>query len=182
MIFVWFLISVPLCIIGAYKGHKRPIRLPVQTNFIPRNIPNKQTFRQQFLFCMALGALPFGVCFTELFFILGSIWQHKFYYLFGFLTVILMLCVITCMLVSIAVTYFRLLKEDYLWWWRSFWATGCSGIWVCVFILFSRFVFFSLCLTNTPLNSIAHTHTFENFLRNKYMATIKRSFYIPHTG
>jgi hypothetical protein len=31
------------------------------------------------------GVLPFGVVFVELFFILSSIYQHRFYYLFGFM-------------------------------------------------------------------------------------------------
>jgi transmembrane 9 superfamily member 2/4 len=35
------------------------------------------------------GVLPFGVVFVELFFILSSIWQHRFYYLFGFMFLVM---------------------------------------------------------------------------------------------
>jgi transmembrane 9 superfamily protein 2/4 len=31
------------------------------------------------------GLLAFGSVFVEMFFILSSIWQHRFYYVFGFL-------------------------------------------------------------------------------------------------
>ena len=33
--------------------------------------------------------------FTELFFIMSSLWQHRFYYLFGFLFIVLVVLVVT---------------------------------------------------------------------------------------
>ena len=58
--------------------------------------------------------------FTELFFIMSSIWQHQFYYLFGFLGLVLIILVVTCAEIAIAPTYFQLTSEDYRWWWRAF--------------------------------------------------------------
>merc|ERR1712146_833660 len=81
------------------------------------------------------GVLPFGAVFTELFFILSSIWQHQFYYLFGFLLLVLIILIITCVEISIALTYFQLTSEDYNWWWRSFFSSGTSGIYVFLYAL-----------------------------------------------
>merc|ERR1719361_2792252 len=76
------------------------------------------------------GVLPFGAVFTELFFIMSSIWQHQFYYLFGFLALVLIILVITCAEISIALTYFQLTAENYTWWWRSFLSSGSSAFYV----------------------------------------------------
>merc|ERR1711933_679840 len=66
----------------------------------------------------------------ELFFIMSSLWQHQFYYLFGFLAVVLAILVVTCAEIAIALTYFQLTAEDYHWGWRSFLAPGASGVYV----------------------------------------------------
>merc|ERR1712014_178921 len=76
------------------------------------------------------GVLPFGVVFTELFFIMSSRWQHQTYYLFGFLALVLLILIVTCAEIAAALTYFQLTAEDYLWWWRSFFASGSSALYV----------------------------------------------------
>merc|ERR1711971_1049624 len=76
------------------------------------------------------GLLPFGAVFTELFFIMSSLWQHQFYYLFGFLALVLLILMVTCAEISIALTYFQLTSEDYHWWWRSFFASASSAVYV----------------------------------------------------
>merc|ERR1712166_872452 len=79
------------------------------------------------------GVLPFGAVFTELFFIMSSLWQHQFYYLFGFLALVLVILIVTCAEISIALAYFQLTSEDYRWWWRSFFASGTSGLYVFLY-------------------------------------------------
>merc|ERR1712203_799585 len=83
--------------------------------------------------CMVGGILPFGAVFTELFFIMSSLWQHQFYYLFGFLALVLGILVVTCAEISIALTYFQLTSEDYNWWWRSFFASASSAVYVFLY-------------------------------------------------
>jgi len=61
---------------------------------------------------------------------MSSLWQHQFYYLFGFLALVLAILIITCAEISIALTYFQLTAENYNWWWRSFAASGCSSCYV----------------------------------------------------
>jgi transmembrane 9 superfamily protein 2/4 len=74
------------------------------------------------------GILPFGAVFVELFFILSSIWQHRFYYFFGFLSLAFLILLITCAEITLVLCYLHLCSEDYKWWWRSFF-TGGSTTW-----------------------------------------------------
>jgi len=131
---LWFGISVPLVFLGAYFGFRKGnIELPVRTNQIPRQIPAQPWFIHPVFTCLVGGILPFGAVFTELFFIMSSIWQHQFYYLFGFLALVLCILMVTCAEISIALTYFQLTSEDYRWWWRSFLSSSSSGFYVFLY-------------------------------------------------
>ena len=54
--------------------------------------------------------LLFSAVFIELVYIMASIWRHYFYYLFGFLFVVLILLIVLCSEVSILMTYIYLCK------------------------------------------------------------------------
>merc|ERR1719316_1499537 len=131
---LWFGISVPLVYLGSYSGFKRDaIELPVRTNQVARKIPEQPWFTHSVFMSLVGGLLPFGAVFTELFFIMSSLWQHQFYYLFGFLALVLVILMITCAEISIALTYFQLTSEDYNWWWRSFFASASSALYVFLY-------------------------------------------------
>jgi transmembrane 9 superfamily protein 2/4 len=131
LLVLWFGISLPLVYLGSYQGFRTPaIDLPVRTNQVARKIPNQPWFTHSVLMSLIGGLLPFGAVFTELFFIMSSLWQHQFYYLFGFLALVLVILMVTCAEISIALTYFQLTSEDYHWWWRSFFASGSSAVYV----------------------------------------------------
>merc|ERR1712032_1212625 len=134
LLVLWFGISVPLVFLGSYFGFRKdPIELPVRTNQVPRQIPAQPWFIQPVFTSLVGGVLPFGAVFTELFFIMSSLWQHQFYYLLGFLALVLIILVITCAEISIALTYFQLTSENYKWWWRSFMASGSSALYVFLY-------------------------------------------------
>lgn len=81
---MWFLISAPLCMVGAYFGFKAErIDHPVKTNQIPRQIPEQPYYLQAVPSMLMGGVLPFGAIFIELYFIMNSIWYHRIYYVFG---------------------------------------------------------------------------------------------------
>ena len=83
------------------------------------------------------GVLPFGAIFIELFFIMTSVWLQRFYYVFGFLALVLLILLITCAEISIVMCYFQLCSEDYAWWWRSFFTSASVGGYVFLYsILF----------------------------------------------
>merc|ERR1711957_885940 len=97
---------------------------------IPRQIPEQPWYIGGFFSSLVGGILPFGAVFTELFFIMSSIWQHQIYYMFGFLVLVLLILIVTCAEISIALTYWRLTSEDYHWWWTSFSSSASSGFYV----------------------------------------------------
>jgi len=131
LLVLWFGISVPLVYLGSYSGfRKEAIDLPVRTNQVARKIPEQPWFTHMVFMSLVGGLLPFGAVFTELFFIMSSLWQHQFYYLFGFLALVLVILVLTCAEISIALTYFQFTSEDYRWWWRAFFASASSAVYV----------------------------------------------------
>merc|ERR1719394_1270214 len=131
---LWFGISLPLVFLGAHCGfNKDPVELPVRTNQVPRMIPTQRWYVGPVVTSLIGGILPFGAVFTELFFIMSSIWQHQFYYLFGFLALVFCILIVTCAEISVALTYFTLTAEDYHWWWRSFSSSATSALYVFVY-------------------------------------------------
>eukprot|EP00756_Hemistasia_phaeocysticola_P026946 Hpha_TRINITY_DN16092_c1_g2::TRINITY_DN16092_c1_g2_i1::g.117465::m.117465/K17086/TM9SF2_4; transmembrane 9 superfamily member 2/4 len=125
---MWFGISLPLVIVGAAVGFKRPPFASVCTvNAIARAIPEQKWYlRTPFVVPLA-GVLPFGAVFIELLFILSSLWQGRVYYVFGFLALVFCIAIVTCAEISVVIVYFQLCYEDHRWWWRSFFASAASG-------------------------------------------------------
>ncbi|XP_057500951.1 transmembrane 9 superfamily member 11-like [Actinidia eriantha] len=132
LILLWFCISVPLTLVGGYFGAKAPhIEYPVRTNPIPREIPPQKY--PSWLLVLGAGTLPFSTLFIELFFIMSSIWIGRFYYAFGFLFIVLILLVVVCAEVSLVLTYMHLCFEDWNWWWKSFFASGSTAIYIFLY-------------------------------------------------
>jgi transmembrane 9 superfamily protein 2/4 len=134
LLLMWFGVSVPLVFVGAYFGYKRPaVQHPTKTNLIPRSIPEQPWYMSAAFSILVGGILPFGAVFIELFFILSSIWLHQYYYVFGFLMLVLLILLVTCAEITIVMTYFQLCGEDYNWWWRSFLTSGASGLYLFLY-------------------------------------------------
>eukprot|EP01095_Lingulamoeba_sp_RSL-Kostka_P006661 TRINITY_DN20_c1_g1_i1.p1 TRINITY_DN20_c1_g1~~TRINITY_DN20_c1_g1_i1.p1 ORF type:complete len:632 (+),score=174.44 TRINITY_DN20_c1_g1_i1:96-1991(+) len=141
ILLLWFGISIPLAFFGSYLGFKKPPPdNPVRTNQIPRQIPDQVWYMKPYISILMGGILPFGAIFIELFFILTSIWQHQFYYMFGFLFIVFVILVLTCAEITVVMCYFQLCSEDYHWWWRSFLTSGASAFYM---FLYAIFYFFS---------------------------------------
>jgi len=140
---IWFLISFPLVWVGVWLGYRRELKdPPVKTNMVPRVIPS-QAWYLNLLFTMVIGGiLPFGAVFIELYFIMSSVWLQRFYYVFGFLALVLLILVVTCAEMAIVLCYFQLCNENYQWQWRAFLNTGSAGL----FLFGYSFVYFSSTL------------------------------------
>jgi transmembrane 9 superfamily protein 2/4 len=137
---LWLFVSVPLNFLGSYFAFKKPVPdPPVRVNQIPRQIPEQVWYMKPLFSILMGGILPFGAIFIELFFILSSIWLHKFYYLFGFLFIVFIILVLTCAEITIVMCYFQLCSEDYHWWWRAFLTSGASALYVFAYSIFYFF-------------------------------------------
>lgn len=147
---LWFCISVPLTLLGGFLGTRaEPIQYPVRTNQIPREIPARKY--PSWLLVLGAGTLPFGTLFIELFFILSSIWLGRFYYVFGFLLIVLLLLVVVCAEVSVVLTYMHLCVEDWMWWWKAFFASGSVALYVFLYSI--NYLVFDLKSLSGPVSA-----------------------------
>ncbi|XP_051150652.1 transmembrane 9 superfamily member 12-like [Andrographis paniculata] len=129
---LWFCVSVPLTLLGGFLATRSDqIQYPVRTNQLPREIPARKY--PSWVLILGAGTLPFGTLFIELFFVLSSIWLGRFYYVFGFLLIVFLLLVIVCAEVSVVLTYMELCVEDWMWWWKAFFASGSVGVYVFLY-------------------------------------------------
>ena len=63
---------------------------------------------------------------------------HQVYYIFGVLFVVFGILVVTCAEITVVLVYFQLCSEDYRWWWRAFFTSGSSALYL---FLYSAFYF-----------------------------------------
>lgn len=153
LLFLWFCVSVPLTLLGGLLGTRaEAIQYPVRTNQIPREIPARKY--PSWLLVLGAGTLPFGTLFIELFFILTSIWLGRFYYVFGFLLIVLLLLVIVCAEVSVVLTYMHLCVEDWQWWWKAFFASGSVALYVFLYSI--NYLVFDLKSLSGPVSAILY--------------------------
>ncbi|XP_057466488.1 transmembrane 9 superfamily member 12-like [Actinidia eriantha] len=153
LLLLWFCVSVPLTLLGGLLGTRaEPIQYPVRTNQIPREIPDRKY--PSWLLVLGAGTLPFGTLFIELYFILSSIWLGRFYYVFGFLLVVLLLLVIVCAEVSVVLTYMHLCVEDWRWWWKAFYASGSVALYVFLYSI--NYLVFDLQSLSGPVSAVLY--------------------------
>jgi len=134
LICMWFCISVPLVFLGAFFGFKTVLPdPPVRTNEIGRQIPLQAWYVGTPFTMVVGGILPFGAVFIELFFIMSSVWLQRFYYVFGFLGLVMFILIITCAEIAIVLCYFQLCNEDHQWWWRAFLNAGAAGFYLLAY-------------------------------------------------
>jgi transmembrane 9 superfamily protein 2/4 len=119
---------------GAAVGYKRDVMpVPVTINAVPRPIPPQPFYLNIWVSILVGGLLPFGAVFVEMFFILSSIWQHRFYYMFGFLALVFVILLVTCSEMTIVLCYLHLCAEDYRCFSQPFSIPSCC---LCVHALF----------------------------------------------
>lgn len=125
LFFLWTLVSIPLCVVGTLLGRHADkgvaTAFPCRVNAIPRPIPDDVPWygKPSGLIPLA-GLLSFGSIFIELYYILTSLWNYKFYHVYGFLLGVYGILTIVVGMTSIIVVYFCLNAENYLWQWTAF--------------------------------------------------------------
>ncbi|EGR27520.1 hypothetical protein IMG5_194690 [Ichthyophthirius multifiliis] len=137
LFFFWFLVQIPLVFFGSVLGFKRQkIQQICRINPVPMPIPKQYIFLSRHMLCIIGGLLPFGCILFELTYIVKSIWNNQFFYLFGFLLLAVLLLIITCAEISILLTYVQLNNGNHKWWWNSFYSTGFCGVYVYAYCFF----------------------------------------------
>lgn len=122
-----------MTLFGAIVGRNitTEYRPPCRTNKVPREIPLNQEFYKSSLVqvCMA-GFLPFSAIYIELHYIFAAMWGHKLYTLFGILFLAFIMLTLVSSMITIALLYFQLAREDYNWWWSSLINGGATGFFI----------------------------------------------------
>eukprot|EP01063_Lacrimia_lanifica_P017722 TRINITY_DN24741_c0_g1_i1.p1 TRINITY_DN24741_c0_g1~~TRINITY_DN24741_c0_g1_i1.p1 ORF type:complete len:643 (+),score=235.85 TRINITY_DN24741_c0_g1_i1:68-1996(+) len=164
---LWLGVNLMLVLIGAVVGFKRKtIENPCKVNQVNRTIPPQPWFLQSPQCWLLPGVVPFGAAFIESVFILASVWQGKIYYVFGFLSLVFLILVVTCAETTIVMVYFQLTREDYNWWWRSFLTPGSYAIW-----------FYLYCISYY-YTSLQITSFLSSILYFGYMAMVAYFFFV----
>ena len=57
----------------------------------------------------------------------------QMYYMFGFILLAFMVLLVVCAQTAVLLCYFHLCAEDYCWWWRSFFSTGTTALYLLFF-------------------------------------------------
>lgn len=137
IIFIWFLISIPLSVVGSILASKRKLLdVPVRTNQIPRQIPPQPWYLRTIPVMLISGVFPFGSIAVEMYFIYSSIWFNKIFYMFGFLFFCFLLMIVTTSLITVLMSYYTLCSENYKWHWKAFFVGGGCAVYVFVHSLF----------------------------------------------
>ncbi|EEQ40538.1 hypothetical protein CLUG_04666 [Clavispora lusitaniae ATCC 42720] len=137
IILIWFVISVPLSIVGSLWQSRRSVfSVPVRTNQIPRQIPSQPWYLRTVPAMLIAGLFPFGSIAVELYFIFSSLWFNRIFYMFGFLFFCFVLMIMTTALVSVLCIYYTLCSENYKWQWKSFFIGGGCAIYVFLHALY----------------------------------------------
>jgi transmembrane 9 superfamily protein 2/4 len=165
LILLWFCVEVPLVFLGAFVGYKcDPIEFPFEpVGDEARRLPPRRPRYKRVLIFLARAILfdimPFAAFFDEFFFILESTWRGCYYSTIGFMFLALLVTFVTCAFTSVVVTYFRLRREDYRWWWSSFTTASVIGLYI--------FLYSIIYSTDLNMDSLVALSTF--FL---YMALV----------
>lgn len=159
---IWLCIQVPLVYLGSWYGYSRAgsWENPTKTSTIPRQVPQQAWYIQSLQSILFAGLVPFTVIFIELLFVFQSVWQDKsgYYYVFGFLSVVSVILIVTVAEVTIVTIYVQLGSENYHWWWQSFAVGGGSALWVFLYSVW--YYFFKLHITGFVSSMLFFVYSF----------------------
>eukprot|EP00924_Labyrinthula_sp_SR-Ha-C_P001634 maker-scaffold_18-snap-gene-4.43-mRNA-1 protein AED:0.02 eAED:0.02 QI:86/1/1/1/0.5/0.4/5/532/596 len=156
---LWGFVAIPIHSAGTVVGRRFGGRsnFPVRVNALPRQVPLGPWYTRRWFIIMASGWLPFASIFIEMYFILSSFWNYKFYYVFGFMfLVVLILCTVTAC-VTIFSVYVLLNAEDHRWHWVGMFSGASVGFYV---FLYSVYYFY----TKTNMTGFMQTSYYFSYM------------------
>ncbi|KAI1825296.1 endomembrane protein 70 [Xylaria intraflava] len=159
---LWLGIQVPLVYLGSWYGYARTgaWENPTKTSSITRQVPQQAWYIKSLQSILLAGLIPFTVIFIELLFVFQSVWQDKsgYYYVFGFLSVVLLILIVTVAEVTIVTIYVQLCAENHHWWWQSFAVGGGSALWVFLYSIW--YYFFKLHISGFVSSMLFFVYSF----------------------
>lgn len=137
VLLLWGCISFPLCLVGTVLGRNwnAVASNPCRVKRIPSVIPEKQWYLRPAVLALAVGLLPFGSIFIEMYFIFTSFWNYKVYYVYGFMLLVFVILLIVTVCATVVGTYFLLNAENYQWQWTSFLMAASTSLYVFLYAL-----------------------------------------------
>lgn len=115
LVALWLFIQLPLVYIGGWYGYTQAGAWshPVKANAIPRQVPPQSWYTRGVQAIVLGGFVPFMVVFIELMFVFKSLWLDKsgYYYVFGFMSVVGTILVVTVVEITVVATYLQLYGE-----------------------------------------------------------------------
>lgn len=106
IVLLWLCIQLPLVYAGSWYGYVRTgaWEHPTKTTTLPRQVPSQAWYIKSPTSILLAGLIPFAVIFIELLFVFQSMWQDKsgYYYVFGFLSVVSVILILTIAEVTIS--------------------------------------------------------------------------------
>eukprot|EP00796_Vickermania_ingenoplastis_P000476 gene476-256_t len=125
---LWLLVNLPLTVIGAAIAFSFPtVQNPASVNSLSREIPQGSWVSNKYYLCFVPALAPLFTIFLELHFIMQGLWSGQVYYVFGFLTINMILWVFVVGLITVFHLYYLLNDENHRWWWWAFIIPGSCG-------------------------------------------------------
>ncbi|KAJ8537190.1 hypothetical protein K7X08_035591 [Anisodus acutangulus] len=159
ILLLWVLLALPSLLLGGVSGKRirSEFQAPCHTTKCPREVPPQHWYRGVITQMALAGVLPFAVIYIELYYIFASVWGHRIYTIYSILFVVFILLLITTVLVSVAMTYFQLAREDHQWWWRSFLCGGSTGLYLFGYSFYYYF-------ERSDMNGVMQTSFFFGYM------------------
>jgi transmembrane 9 superfamily member 2/4 len=127
---LWCGVSVPLVFWGAHLGYAaNTIQFPTETSEAVQEVPLGSSRSLKWIIALLFaGILPFSTMYVELFFIMISLWMHRYYYVFGAAFTVYIILLTVCAKISMLLVYSQLRAENHRWWWYPFWCAGSTAV------------------------------------------------------
>lgn len=130
---LWLCISVALTRVGGFMAARSdgPIKLPMIKD-ADENLQEIPRRLWTWFMVLVAGIVPLGFILIELYIVVVSSWLDSFSRSFVPLAIPALLLAISCAAVSVGVTYRCIATEDWMWWWKAFFASGSAGFYVFI--------------------------------------------------
>mmetsp|Transcript_25550 Transcript_25550/g.38139 ORF Transcript_25550/g.38139 Transcript_25550/m.38139 type:complete len:643 (-) Transcript_25550:214-2142(-) len=130
-------ISLPLGVFGTMLGRasvsSKGHHFPTRTNTLARPLPENLPFFATWKLSLVSGLFPFGSIFIELYYVLTSIWNYKFYHVYHFMFAVGLILLTVTSLTAVLGTYLLLQYENHYWQWHAFLGGATTGLYIYLY-------------------------------------------------